>query len=144
MYKKYLLVSLFFLSIFGLLFPVCVVAQPRPSEGRGQQRPVKKIVEYGWDVPYPDFIRQNIREMEKRPFEGIIFRTKGFNHAFDIRPWKQAELQPQLNTLADIKWQKFTDNFLTLYAANKWKMDWFNDDHWNTIAGAFRDEIDRS
>jgi hypothetical protein len=124
MSKKYLLVSLFSLSIFSLFSPVCTVAQ---------QRPTKKIVEYGWDVPYPDFVRQNIRKMEKRPFEGIIFRTKGFDHVFDIRPWKQAEFQPQLDTLADIKWQKFTDNFLTLYAANKRKMNWFNDDHWNTI-----------
>ena len=125
MYKKHLLVSFLLLSIFWQLCPVCIVAQ---------QRLGKKIVEYGWDVPYPDFIRQNIREMEKRPFEGIIFRTKGFDHAFDIQPWKQADLQPQLDTLADIKWQKFTDNFLTLYAASKWNMDWFNDDHWNTIS----------
>ncbi|MHC4461013.1 MAG: hypothetical protein ACYS30_06210 [Planctomycetota bacterium] len=124
MSKKNLLVSLFLLFIFGQLCPVCIVAQ---------QRPVKKIVEYGWDVPYPDFVRQNIREMEKRPFEGIIFRTKGFDHVFDTRSWKQTEFQPQLDTLADIKWQKFTDNFLTLYAANKQKMNWFNDEHWHTI-----------
>lgn len=124
MSKRYFLLSLSFLIILCLLFPVNLAAQ---------QRPRKKIVEYGWDVPYPDFVRNNIREMEKRPFEGIIFRTKGFDHAFDIRPWKRSDFQPQLDTLADIKWQKFTDNFLTLYAANKWKMDWFNDDHWNTI-----------
>jgi hypothetical protein len=99
----------------------------------GEQRPKKKIVEYGWDVPYPEFVRDNIREMEKRPFEGIIFRTKGFDHIFDTRPWKQADLQPQLGTLAQIKWEKFTDNFLTLYAANNQNMDWFNDEHWKTI-----------
>jgi len=62
-----------------------------------QQRPKKKIIEYGWDVPYPDFVRDNIRQMEKRPFEGIIFRTKGFDHIFDTRPWKQDKLQPQLD-----------------------------------------------
>jgi len=107
-----------------LLFPESLIAQPRPK---------KKIIEYGWDVPYPDFVRDNVREMEKRPFEGIIFRTNGFDHAFDVRPWNKSELQPQLDTLAQIKWQKFTDNFLTLYAANKWKMDWFNDDQWKII-----------
>jgi len=125
MSKRHFLWSLSFLIIFCLLVPVNVFAQ---------QRPGKKIVEYGWDVPYPDFVRDNIRKMEKRPFEGIIFRTKGFDHAFDIRPWKQADLQPQLDTLAKIKWQKFTDNFLTLYAASRWNMDWFNDEHWNVIA----------
>jgi hypothetical protein len=116
-----LIVPVFALS---LLFVESLIAQPRPR---------KKIIEYGWDVPYPDFVRDNIREMEKRPFEGIIFRTNEFNHAFDVQPWNKADLQPQLDTLAQIKWQKFTDNFLTLYAANKWKMDWFNDDQWKTI-----------
>ena len=105
-----------------------------PAELSAEQRPKKKIVEYGWDVPYPDFVRDNIREMEKRPFDGIIFRTKDFNHAFDVRPWKQADLQPQLDTLAQIEWQKFRDNFLTLYAANNWNMDWFNNEHWKVIA----------
>ncbi len=104
-----------------------------PESLSAQSRPKKKIVEYGWDVPYPDFVRDNIREMEKRPFEGLIFRTKGFDHVFDVRPWNKADLQPQLDTLAQIKWQKFTDNFLTLYAANQWKMDWFNDDQWKVI-----------
>ncbi|MCU0917227.1 MAG: hypothetical protein MUC88_22080 [Planctomycetes bacterium] len=99
-----------------------------------QPRPRKKIIEYGWDVPYPDFVRDNLRDMEKRPFEGIIFRTKGFDHVFDTRPWNKDELQPQLDTLAQIPWQKFTDNFLTLYAANRWKMDWFDDEQWQTIA----------
>ncbi len=122
MYKKHFLLSLS--SLIILLFPINALSQ---------QRPKKKIVEYGWDVPYPDFVRDNIREMEKRPFEGIIFRTKGFDHIFDTRPWEKEKLQPQLDTLAQIKWEKFTDNFLTLYAASKWKMDWFNDEHWKVI-----------
>ena len=114
MYRKHLLSSLFLLLVFWLFCPDCIIAQ---------QRLGKKIVEYGWDVPYPDFVQENIREMEKRPFDGIIFRTKEFNHAFDTRPWKQEDLQPQLDSLAAIKWEKFTDNFLTLYAASKWNMD---------------------
>ncbi|MHC4230803.1 MAG: hypothetical protein ACYSW0_25480, partial [Planctomycetota bacterium] len=77
--------GLLLLTILCLLLPVDVFSQ---------QRPKKKIVEYGWDVPYPDFVRENIRQMEKRPFEGIIFRTKGFDHIFDTRPWKQEKLQP--------------------------------------------------
>ncbi|HLB73046.1 MAG TPA: hypothetical protein VJJ98_03425, partial [Sedimentisphaerales bacterium] len=119
-----------FFVIFSAVL-VCVVFSPEQSVG--QPRPRKKVVEYGWDVPYPDFVEQNIQEMEKRPFEGIIFRTKGFDHVFDTSAWKKEEMQPQFDTLAQIKWQKFTDNFLTLYSANNWKMDWFNDDHWNAI-----------
>ena len=122
MSKKHFLLSL--TSLIILLFPVNALSQ---------QRLKKKIVEYGWDVPYPDFVRDNIREMEKRPFDGIIFRTNGFDHIFDTRTWEKEKLQPQLDTLAQIKWKKFTDNFLTLYAASKWNMDWFNDEHWNII-----------
>jgi len=110
----------------SLLLAESLIAQPRLK---------KKIVEYGWDVPYPDFVRDNIRDMEKRPFDGLIFRTKGFDHVFDVRPWNKTDLQPQLDTLAQIQWQKFTDNFLTLYAANQWKMDWYNDDQWQVITG---------
>ncbi|MBW8040935.1 MAG: hypothetical protein FVQ85_13145 [Planctomycetes bacterium] len=124
MSKRAFSLSLLLLTILCLLLHADVFSQ---------QRPKKKIVEYGWDVPYPDFVRDNIRQMEKRPFEGIIFRTRGFDHIFDTRPWKQDKLQPQLDTLAQIKWKKFTDNFLTLYAASKWNMDWFNDEHWNVI-----------
>ncbi|MBP7053948.1 MAG: hypothetical protein KBE65_23290 [Phycisphaerae bacterium] len=124
MLKIRALPSILLLVALSLLLPEGLIAQPRPA---------KKIVEYGWDVPYPDFVRDNIREMEKRPFEGLIFRTRGFDHAFDVQSWEQKDLQPQLETLAQIQWRKFTDNFLTLYAANKGKMDWFNDDQWKVI-----------
>lgn len=117
--------SLLFAGLSCLLFfPLLLSAQERIA---------KKMVEYGWDVPYPEFVRDNIRQMEKRPFEGIIFRTKGFNHVFDVRPWEKEKLQPQLDALGQIQWSRFTDNFLTLYSASKWGMDWYNDEHWKII-----------
>jgi hypothetical protein len=117
------------LSLSAIL--TCVV--PFAERTAGQSRLRKKIIEYGWDVPYPDFVEHNIQDMQKRPFDGIIFRTRGFDHVFDTNVWKKEELQPQLDTLARIKRRKFTDNFLALYAANKSNMDWFDDHHWNTI-----------
>ena len=44
----------------------------------------------------------------------------------------------QLDTLAQIQWDEFTDNFLILYSANYYGMDWFNDTHWQTIAANMR------
>lgn len=111
-----------FLGSWILLTNLCASPTPR-----------KKLIEYGWDVPYPDFVRAHIREMERRPFDGLIFRLKEFNHAFDIRRWDEKDLQPQFEDLANIKWGKFTDNFLCLYSANHWGMDWFNDEHWKNI-----------
>ena len=95
------------LTVTGLLLPALAVLQ---AETVAPKRPVKKLVEYGWDLPYPDQVRKNIRSMEKRPFDGIIFRLRDWNHAFDPRPWDEAKLRPQLDDLAAIEWQTFTDN----------------------------------
>jgi hypothetical protein len=109
-----------------------------PAQTAASERPVKKLIEYGWDVPYPDQVRKDIRNMEKRPFDGIIFRLQEWNHAFDTRPWDEATLKPQIDDLGAIEWQTFTNNFLCLYAANKWKMDWFNDEQWKSIEANLR------
>jgi hypothetical protein len=108
-------------------------AQPSAAE-----RHAKKLIEYGWDVPYPDQLRREIRTMEKMPFDGIIFRLRDWNHAFDPRPWDETQLKPQFDDLASVEWKTFTDNFLCLYAANNWKMDWFNDEQWNGITANLR------
>jgi hypothetical protein len=97
----------------------------------------KKIIEYGWDVPTAEFIQQNIAQMETSPFDGIIFMIdESGSHAFDTRPWTEDDMQ--LNTLAQIEWDEFTDNFLILFSANHYGMDWFNDTHWQTIAANMR------
>ena len=95
--------------------------------------PQKKLLEYGWDVPYPDAVRDGIKQMEEMPFDGLVFRIREYNHLFDTRPWKQADLQPQIDILQAIDWHKFTDNFLIVYAANQQGMSWFDDAQWNTI-----------
>lgn len=109
-----------------------------PASAWAQERPRKKLIEYGWDVPYPEFVQEHIREMELRPFDGIIFRLRDFNHAFDTRRWDEVTLRSQFDALANIDWETFTDNFLCLYAANHWGMDWFNDAQWETITSNLR------
>ncbi|HTL30444.1 MAG TPA: hypothetical protein VL282_14530, partial [Tepidisphaeraceae bacterium] len=32
----------------------------------------KKLVGYGWDWPNTAYVRAHIREMERRPFDGIV------------------------------------------------------------------------
>jgi hypothetical protein len=91
----------------------------------------RKLVEYGWDVPAPDFIAANIRDMEKRPFDGLIFRLMAGSQVLDPTPWDPAKFQADYDVLPTIAWEKFTDNFVILYAASD--QDWFNDDHWQAI-----------
>ena len=56
-----------------MLWGVLLVA----SLAAAQDRPAKKLLEYGWDVPYPDYLRAHIKDMEKKPFDGLLFRLKG-------------------------------------------------------------------
>ncbi len=91
----------------------------------------KKLIEYGWDVPFPDFIREHITEMEKRPFDGIIFKLRGGGKVLDPHPWDEAQFQQDFDNVSAIPWGRFTDNFVVMWAASD--QDWFNDEHWKAI-----------
>ncbi len=100
--------------------------------------PRRKIIEYGHDVPEPAFVRAHVKEMEKRPFDGVVMRLPKYQQMFDTKPWPEADLLPEAEALAATKWERFTDNFLFLNGTKVGMQDvpadWFNDSHWNTIA----------
>ena len=95
----------------------------------------KKLIEYGWDVPTVSFIRDNINTMQNRPFDGVAFKLSGEkdqpSSAFDSQKWSEADLQ--LESLSQITWGSFTNNFIVLWASNPVTMDWFDDQRWNII-----------
>ncbi|MFH1616498.1 MAG: sugar-binding protein [Planctomycetota bacterium] len=94
--------------------------------------PKKKVIEYGHGSPDENTLAKNIREMEKRPFDGIIFRLNGYLKAFDHENrWDANDIARRCQTLKSIKWEKFTDNFMVLRVASE--MDWYNDKHWDNI-----------
>ena len=94
--------------------------------------PAKKLLEYGWDLPDSEYVRDHIQEMEKRPFDGVIFRLPNEGgRVFVTDDWKPEKLAPQLKVASDIKWNKFTDNFLSIYASST--MDWFSDADWAKV-----------
>lgn len=97
--------------------------------------PKKKIIEFGWDQYFaadPAYLRDNIRKIEERPFDGIMFRLKdNADLVFDVASWDEKKFAPQLDILADIKWEKFTDNFLSIFAVSS--QDWFSDDDWTKV-----------
>ena len=61
----------------------------------------KKLIEYGWDVPTPAFVREHIREMEKRPFDGVMMRLAGpqQGRVFLGGRWDEARLQADFDAL---------------------------------------------
>ncbi|MCC7492843.1 MAG: hypothetical protein IT204_10865 [Fimbriimonadaceae bacterium] len=100
--------------------------------------PAAKLLEYGWDVPYPSDVRARLATMQQRPFDGVVFRLRTYNHLFDQRAWTPEQLQPQIDDLRAIQWGSFSDNFLTLYSANDAQVDWFDDAAWGRIEGNLR------
>ncbi len=96
----------------------------------------KKLIEYGWDVPFPDFIREHLREMERLPFDGLIFKLHGGGTVLEPRAWSEKQFQQDYEDLRHLRWRRFTDNFVILWAASD--QDWFSDDHWRAIENNVR------
>ena len=112
--------------ITGLLAAGMCYADDPASAGLG-----KKLIEYGWDVPTTDFVRAHVREMEQRPFDGLIFKLKAGGNVLEPKPVDEAAMAEDFDNLANIVWEKFTDNFIILWAASD--QDWFDDAHWQAI-----------
>jgi hypothetical protein len=93
----------------------------------------KKLIEWGFDSPTPEYLRDHIRTMEEQPFDGVVFRLRKSpaHSAFETNPLSEEELK--LGVLGSIAWEKFDSNFLKLWATDPSGMDWFNDTHWETI-----------
>jgi len=97
----------------------------------GADPPAKKLIEYGWDVPGPVYVAQHIRQMEQRPFDGLIMRVPKIGQIFAERNPTGPEVDAALAALPRIRWQRFTDNFICMYAASQ--MDWFSDADWEWV-----------
>lgn len=93
-------------------------------------KPRKKLIEYGWDVPYPDFVKQHVREMEERPFDGIVFRLRGGMNVFLHKPYDPQKFAPDIENAKAVQWQKFSDNFVLMWATCDEGWDWFSEDDW--------------
>ena len=91
----------------------------------------KRLIEYGWDVPFSDFVRDHIGEMEQRPFDGLIFKLRGGGKVLTPTPWDPAQFEQDYEVVQQIAWDRFTHNFVIMWAASD--QDWFNDAHWEAI-----------
>jgi hypothetical protein len=112
---------------------VLLRASPAISPAGLEGIPAVKLIEYGWDSPRPDFVRTHIREMERRPFDGVIMRLdEGGGDIFHPQAWDAGRLAAQLPVLRDIQWQSFDSNFLAMYATSS--MDWYDDADWGAVA----------
>ena len=83
--------------------------------------PGKKLIEYGWDARSPAYVVEHIREMEKRPFDGIVVQTapNSFSDVFYNKELDDEQTAAYLKAMESIQWEKFTDNFFMMYARSR-------------------------
>ncbi len=104
------------------------------------ERPQKKLIQYGWGVPYPDFVRANIRQMEEKTpfFDGLVIRTKGGwsaypAHVFRKTPVPENEYDADIADLRATPFNRFRENFLLMWGTCEEGWDWFNEQHWHSV-----------
>jgi len=102
--------------------------------------PRKKVIAWGGiDWYSPETVRANIREIEKLPFDGMILQGFASSRVdesgepvmfdwecFGSQRFKREELAGTIETLKQIDFQQFTDNFLR-YNVTPGNVDWFDD-----------------
>jgi hypothetical protein len=108
--------------------------------------PRKKLIETGWDEPTTERLKQNLAEMEKQPFDGVVVGAVGLTNekravslraAFVADPWQREWFQTCVADLQSCKFARFTDNFV-IVGANPGSVDWFDDTGWKNVVDHWR------
>ena len=104
----------------------------------------KRLIEYGWDAPNTAYLREHVREMEKRPFQGVVLRvtrtteprlggteeTLGWR-VFGRERFQPADYEHAIEDLRATPFRAFTDNFVQVISMPG--LDWF-DPEWSAVA----------
>ncbi|MBF2004337.1 MAG: hypothetical protein IGS49_02370 [Chlorogloeopsis fritschii C42_A2020_084] len=94
------------------------------------QANTKKLIQSGWDMPTPNFMRKHIKQMEQRPFDGVIIKLNAGKEVFKKKPYPDTAFTQDRKDLAAIKSSKLANNFIVMWSAIEEGWDWFNDDDW--------------
>ena len=95
--------------IFGCLFASVA------GVGCADVAPKKKLIEFGWDMPSPAQLRDNLAVYENLPFDGIGVKLPMGRAIFTKDPYPEADDQDQREFLWSIKFTNLTDNFLVMW-----------------------------
>jgi hypothetical protein len=117
--------------IFGMVLAIILLIgyHPTTTIAKTQNAP-KKLIEYGWAAPTPNFVRQHLREMEKRPFDGVILKLNAGKEVFKKTAYPNTAFAQDRQDLAAIKSQRLSDNFVIMWSGMDDGWDWFNDADW--------------
>ncbi len=95
--------------------------------------PAKKLIEYGWDVPTPAQMSVELAAMEKRPFDGLIFRLGGGHNAFVTKLLEPDKFAEDARILPSLQFERLKDNFVLIWGSPPADFDWFDDVQWGVI-----------
>lgn len=95
------------------------------------QATTKKLIEYGWDAPTPDFFNQHIKEMEQRPFDGVVVKLNAGKVVFKKDAYPDTAFYQDRQDLAKTRsTDRLTDNFVIMWAGMDQGWDWFDNTDW--------------
>lgn len=96
----------------------------------------KYLIEFGWDEPTTSFMKSHIAEMEKTPFDGMVYHVQYtkkdgsegsfMNECWGTRAFTDAELKKAQDDLTSTRFSKLTQNFLRFNVCPG-DVDWFSD-----------------
>ncbi len=120
--------------LFCGMLTIAFLAIYLPMRAIETQPAAKKLIEYGWDAPTPDFVRQHIQEMEQRPFDGVMLKLNAGKEVFHKTPYPDTAFDRDRRDLNATKSTKLTDNFVVMWSGMDKEWDWFNNDDWAAAA----------
>jgi hypothetical protein len=98
------------------------------------QPTTRKLIEYGWDAPLPNFFRQHIRDMERQPFDGVILKLNAGKEVFKKTAYPTSAFIQDRRDLAATTSTRLTDNFVVMWSGMDTGWDWFDDKDWAAAA----------
>jgi len=123
--KRFFLTGIILLLAGHIYLPAQIVSKP----------PQKKLIFFGWHMPYLQQFIENMKIYEESPFDGVSLRISkeaGSGNIFMVKNWKEVSdeaKKEELSRAAVVKSSKIlTDNFIVLYGASQ--MEWFSDEDW--------------
>jgi hypothetical protein len=103
----------------------------RPAVASAPNPPAaKKLIEFGWDRPTPDFIRQNAGRIDSSPFDGLVATLHVGAKIFTHQPYPALEFERDRTDLAAARLSRVTENFLLVWGTTETTWDWFSDADW--------------
>src|SRR5262249_13931329 len=90
----------------------------------------KKLIEYGWDVPMPDFLPTNIAALEQKPFDGMVVKLNVGPIIFTHAPFAELRFEKDRENLKATTFKRFTDNFLIVWSSSDQGWNFQSDSDW--------------